>query len=720
MPPSSKEPAKPAEPDPIESDGGVKWLLAAGLLRKLLSIAKSMVANELDIRDWMSGQPPPDFRTGREEVWFDYIADTGDDPMVMEKLAGWMARDYDADSLERECLEVGERIAEPHPALPRGAFLFVGGDTAYHVADETTLRHRFVEPFERASQGRVWADRPVYAIPGNHDYYDHLVGFNRLFRKPYPEKAKSVLPLPGYSVTQDASYVKILLPGEWELWGADIGPHGIDYRQWKYFRPGEALPPSRLVLCTPTPPIAHGKLDIDNQAELRAYAKLVFFEQPPPIADDTVKIDSVSDHTAPASVLEQVPKFCEDAPGVETPPQWACRLFLSGDTHHYARYSGGRSTASFATVVSGGGGAFMHPTEHVRGPIVPSKIYPHPTLSRVRTARALTSPRTIIAGGYVWLLGGVLGGLFFHTWPHETKALVAGAIWTLTLALGALAIGVGFWATTKAAKKRKSKAKSSRHDPAREPVREGLRWSNGFVPAGLFFALVLPFIAHHFFASVNPLSSASVWVTLAALVVVGLGALGGLAAGMPHPRAFALFGVAHGFIQVFAPALLARRGPLVCFGAAVCWVLTGIASRWLYASEKRWLLTALWLIQGAGLTAFLAFSRWPPPTIDLGQGTLLLAVAAGALITPMQFGIYVLVVSAWGGHANEAGIVARVIEYKEFIRFRVTPERLTGYVIGLDGPLADPHLVDVFVIEPSIPSPTGKLGNGVVKSITAE
>ena len=77
--------------------------------------------------------------------------------------------------------------------LPRGAFLFVGGDTSYHIADYANLSDRFQNPF-------CWAARDLFkknaesvmssryrlllGIPGNHDYYDALDGFNRQFRRP--------------------------------------------------------------------------------------------------------------------------------------------------------------------------------------------------------------------------------------------------------------------------------------------------------------------------------------------------------------------------------------------------------------------------------------------------------------------------------------------------------------------------------------------------------
>src|SRR5262249_15910533 len=128
-------------------------------------------------------------------------------------------------------------LGAEHPELPLGAFLFVGGDTAYHVSDETTLRQRFVTPVNASCRARSEAHtpRPIFAIPGNHDYYDHLAGFNRLFRKPYPDGSTSVLGLTGFHSTQEASYIKILLPHGWQLWGVDLQAHGVDYRQRMYF-----------------------------------------------------------------------------------------------------------------------------------------------------------------------------------------------------------------------------------------------------------------------------------------------------------------------------------------------------------------------------------------------------------------------------------------------------------------------------------------------------
>src|SRR6185503_17226646 len=87
--------------------------------------------------------------------------------------------------------------------LPRGEFLLVGGDTSYHMADYASLSMRFQQPFKWAYEdlredlhqpavgnGKVENEeeirrlRPIFGIPGNHDYYDMLDGFRRQFRVP--------------------------------------------------------------------------------------------------------------------------------------------------------------------------------------------------------------------------------------------------------------------------------------------------------------------------------------------------------------------------------------------------------------------------------------------------------------------------------------------------------------------------------------------------------
>jgi hypothetical protein len=64
----------------------------------------------------------------------------------------------------------------------------------------------------------------------------------------------------------------------------------------------------------------------------------------------------------------------------------------------------------------------------------------------------------------------------------------------------------------------------------------------------------------------------------------------------------------------------------------------------------------------------------------------MVAGGVGAILSCVWLGWYFGVALAFNGHANEAGSTARIEDYKQFIRFRLTNDTLTGYVIGIDHP----------------------------------
>lgn len=681
--------AVPRETDAAIDDeaGGapVKWLLGAGLLRKLLLIARSFVANELDLRDWMSPASVPDLSAG-DELWFDYIADTGDDPQVMRALAGQFSRAFAASSL-------GAR----HPELPVGAFLFVGGDTAYHVADEVTLRRRFVLPLNASLAAREpRRPRPIFAIPGNHDYYDNLVGFNRLFRKPYPSGAAGVLGLTGFYSTQEASYIKILLPHGWQLWGVDLQTHGIDYRQRMYFRDGPV--PDRLIVCTPTPPVSLDRVQVERDPEdkeRKAYLELL-----------------APDPTAPPPGFD--PAFTPDSGG-ELPAPGTCRLHLSGDTHHYARYSGQSGPGpviptSIASVVSGGGGAFTHPTEHSCGTLASAIKYPDPRDSRKRTAAALVNPLRVIGAGMLHLLGAGLAWLFHAHWPQHLADLRHPLLWTaciaVSLGLGAGSVGV---ARHLARRKVHHGKQARRGGPIAHPLERLWELSVFIAPLGVIAAVALPILVHPYLPGMDPLSGTSLWMVCAASFVIALVLFATLrgADGLPGRMSrigFGALGLAHAAMQLVLPYLLISRGWLIAAATLAAMLIAfaplGMA---MYRRAPAVLVTALWLIQGLGAIAVL---YWGPrgPVSDGWWSSTVLAWLVGGFVVPMQFGFYLLTSGAWSGHNNEAGITARATACKQWIRFHVTRDALTGYVIGIDDPTARrpmPRLIDRFVIAPA-------------------
>ena len=81
---------------------------------------------------------------------------------------------------------------------------------------------------------------------------------------------------------------------------------------------------------------------------------------------------------------------------------------------------------------------------------------------------------------------------------------------------------------------------------------------------------------------------------------------------------------------------------------------------------------------------------------------LSLACLFGLAFSCIWVGWYFAVCLRFNGHNNETGGAARIENYKQFVRFRVRENDLTGYVIAVDTPkatgneLEDVKLVDVF------------------------
>lgn len=406
------------------------------------------------------------WRKEQKEFWFDYIADTGDSMRATYSIAYLCLSDLliEASSESSKVPELSayspsvKFVAHPKAPnekssnywnadlnraevktgevrLPRGQFLLVGGDTTYHLSDYEGLHVRFQTPFRWAfddirddqrlwkEDGKTWDDlrRPLFGIPGNHDYYDQLDGFRRQFHRPVrrdaeppadsPFEAPQLL-IPGFVRCQSASYVALRLPFDWLLWALDTEVGKIDERQRKFFRDikvsGDASiegggKPGKLIVATCAPTTVFGKYaDKDDEKSAKAFFQLGL---PRPFLD-------------PEKLGE------EDGPTDLEAGQ--CRLDISGDVHHYARYWGRKSNqnartgppapkdkAYYASVVSGLGGAFHHPTTTYAGEISEQALYPPVKRSLQEVAGEIFKPWKIIRGGGVWFIGLVLAFLLF-------------------------------------------------------------------------------------------------------------------------------------------------------------------------------------------------------------------------------------------------------------------------------------------------------------------
>jgi len=339
-----------------------RWFSPGVLTQSGLKVGvTSVFGSFLDKRELQSSRPPTIDRTLAHErdLWFDYVADTGD---------GFEATATVAHEVGRPTITVP--IDGIDTELPRGRLLVFGGDEVYPAASTEGYENRLEGPWRAALPWTPPADPDdpahprLYAVPGNHDWYDGLTGFLRMFGQSRW--------IGGWRTHQSRSYFAVQLPHRWWLWGIDIQSDALiddpqlDYFEWvaeQHTEPGD-----RIVLATPVP--TWTQLERDPTS----YRNLAYFER-----------------------------------AFLRPNGLDLRLTLAGDLHHYARYEQGEKTevGPAHKITAGGGGAFLHPThdlptsaEVAVNPDDPSdrstytlqRRYPSAGRSRLLSLRALTLP----------------------------------------------------------------------------------------------------------------------------------------------------------------------------------------------------------------------------------------------------------------------------------------------------------------------------------------
>jgi len=285
--------------------GPVPWLspgqLAVTALRVVLS---SWFGAYLDKRELQQALPDTVFDEGADdgETWFDYVSDIGDG--------------FDPTYTVAYLLAQPELTVAGAPPLPRGRVLVMGGDEVYPTPSNQQYEDRLKGPYKAALPvpPRGAPEPSLYALPGNHDWYDGLTAFIRLFAKSGKDS------LGGRRNAQSRSYFAIALPQRWWLFAVDtqFGAY-IDEPQLSYFRrAAERLGPGdTVIVCPPTP----GWVEAENDPG--AYDAIDYFVR---------------------TIIE--------------PTGAQIRLMLSGDLHHYARYAG----PDRQLVTCGGGGAYLYGT----------------------------------------------------------------------------------------------------------------------------------------------------------------------------------------------------------------------------------------------------------------------------------------------------------------------------------------------------------------------
>ncbi|WP_436533152.1 metallophosphoesterase family protein [Actinoplanes sp. HUAS TT8] len=285
----------------------VAWLSPVQLAGTGLRVAlASIQGSYLDKRELQGSFPDEvDREVGPDgDAWIDFAADLGD---------GFDATYSVAYLLAQPQLTVGDHV------LPRGRALVLGGDEVYPTPSTERYEDRLIGPYRAAlpSVPEGQETPRMYALPGNHDWYDGLTAFLRLFTGTRRTE------IGGWHLPQNRSYFAVELPGGWWLLALDDQASTyIDDPQLEYFkRVAEGFTAdTKVIVASASPTWVQGA------------------ERP--------------------VVYESLDYFVRT---VVTPTGANVRLMLSGDWHHYARYSG----PDRELITCGGGGAYLYPTHQL-------------------------------------------------------------------------------------------------------------------------------------------------------------------------------------------------------------------------------------------------------------------------------------------------------------------------------------------------------------------
>ncbi|WCJ35383.1 Calcineurin-like metallo-phosphoesterase superfamily protein [Euphorbia peplus] len=270
-----------------------------------------------------------DHFSDKDDLWFDFMADTGDGGNSSYAVARLLAQ----PSIK---LPGKDSIT-----LPRGNLLLIGGDLAYPNPSAFTYEKRLFSPFECALQPPSWykqdhvaVNKPelpngvselkkydgpqCFIIPGNHDWFDGLHTFMRyICHKSW---------LGGWFMPQKKSYFALQLPKRWWVFGLDLALHNdIDVYQFKFFS------------------------EVIKEKVGENDSVIIMTHEP------NWLLDWYWNGVSGKNVSHLICNYLKGR----------CKLRIAGDLHHYMRHSFVPSDGPVHVqhlLVNGCGGAFLHPT----------------------------------------------------------------------------------------------------------------------------------------------------------------------------------------------------------------------------------------------------------------------------------------------------------------------------------------------------------------------
>lgn len=308
----NKNGAAQAPPPDFKQRPMVKWFNPGQLLdtamRAVLSEIFGAYTDKREIQAALEATHVYNSISGKDELWIDYVADLGDG--------------FDSTYTVAKLLAEGTRVYEYESksfVTRRGNILIMGGDQVYPAAKREEYRDRLLGPYAAALPSESESEAPqLFAIPGNHDWYDGLTNFMRTFCQQQW--------IGGWRTRQSRSYFAIKLPHHWWLWGIDIQLKSrIDKPQLDYFEAvaQHVAAGDQIILCTAEPSWVHAE-----GQDSEAYKNLAYFQN---------KIIGQS--------------------------QARLVLTLTGDLHHYCHYAAVDGTDH--KITAGGGGAYLRGTHEL-------------------------------------------------------------------------------------------------------------------------------------------------------------------------------------------------------------------------------------------------------------------------------------------------------------------------------------------------------------------
>ncbi|UII25975.1 metallophosphoesterase [Fulvivirga maritima] len=256
----------------------------------------------------------------KEEFWLDYISDLGDGFNPTYSMAHLMAQ---------------EELEVHNFKTKRGSVLIMGGDEVYPTPEKHEYDNRLKGPYFAAFPWNEAIKTDLYVIPGNHDWYDGLTNFMKVFCQDRS--------IGNWKTHQKRSYFALKLPFNYWVFAVDIQLHAdIDEPQLKYFckiSEEEVKKGDKIILCTAEPSWVYKAWSMKNTSDDR----MRFF------------IDTV--------IFGKSKKYYG-----RQPDDVKVVAILTGDMHHYSHYLEEEKVSGQLChlITAGGGGAFTHPTHFLK------------------------------------------------------------------------------------------------------------------------------------------------------------------------------------------------------------------------------------------------------------------------------------------------------------------------------------------------------------------